>query len=144
MHVSEDNEWLFMSNELGYIKQFNHRTHKFEKSWGQVMGGQINRIIGMYGMLYVSDSKSEYSNGPVGNVRVFNMKDGKMIKDVEALIPAGILDMILIPGNGPPGWKDRLILAGADRVVYEFDGYHQRELVTWPERWSGDITAIVM
>lgn len=112
-----------MSNELGYIKQFNHRMQKFEKSWGRVMGGQINKIIGHNGLLYVSDSKSYYSQGPVGNLRVFRMADGKLIAEWNGLVAAGILDMILIPWGAADERElsGKMILAGADGYVREFD-----------------------
>jgi len=45
MVVSEDNEWLFMSNELGYVKRFSHKDQKFSSDWGKVMNGKINRIF---------------------------------------------------------------------------------------------------
>jgi hypothetical protein len=146
MHVSKDNQWMFMSNELGYIKQFNHKMQKFEKSWGQVMGGQINRIIGHNGLLYVSDSKSYYTKGPVGNLRVFGMADGKLMAEWNGLVPAGILDMVLIPGDvaDEGGLSGKMILAGADGFVREFDLAGQKITKTWTETISGVITAMVM
>lgn len=138
MTVSGDNEFLFISNEIGEVKQFSHKDQKFVANWGQVMGGQINKIVEYNGFLVVSDSKGTYVKGSYGHVKIFNTKNHKAVVDSGVMVESGIMDMVF------DGVKQRILLAGGDSHVYEFCMKQGKIVKDWGKVMDGQIMAMTM
>lgn len=136
MVVSRDNEFLFMSNDKGYVKQFSNREMKFVRSWGQVMNGQINRILVDDRWLYVGDCQRYEAKGPVGGLKMFSVVDGRLEKDFGVVVPGGIEDMVLDAG--------RMFLGGTDGHVYEFCLKEGKVVMDLGKVVDGMITGMVL
>jgi len=138
MFVSEDNEFLFMSNDKGYIKQFNIKDQKLALNWMVVTPGTINKMLLLKDGLFLTSDTTRYGNKEkIGNLKLFSIKEQKLIKDFGSVVESGIVDMVL----GEDGMK--VYLAGGDKHVYEFCLEEEKLCKDWGQVMDDNIAALV-
>jgi len=97
MFVTADNKYLFMSNDQGYIKQFDCKNKKLVKNWGIVTPGSIMKVIyhKKTNTFFTSDNERYGNIDPVGNLKRFDVEKQILVKDYGVYVNGGIVDMAI-------------------------------------------------